>query len=53
MGPPVSIQKTDAVDYAMFLENDAGEIYIVNLIQRGKYFYLNTYDNGVALVIKR
>jgi hypothetical protein len=50
----VSVQKTDAMDYSMFLQNDAGEIYIVNLIQRGQYFYLTTYDYGVpALVIKR
>jgi hypothetical protein len=53
-GRLVSVQKIDNTDYSMFLENDAGEIYIVNLIQRGPYFYLNTYDNaGVALVIRR
>jgi len=53
-GRLVSVQKTDALNYSMFLENDAGEIYIVNLIQRGQYFYLNTYDHaGAALVIKR
>jgi len=53
-GRLISVQKTDAVDYSMFLQNDAGEIYIVNLIQRGQYFYLNTYDyGGTALVIKR
>jgi len=53
-GRLVSIQKLDATDYSLFLENDAGEIYVVNLIQRGRYFYLNTYDNGgTALVIKR
>ena len=53
-GRLISVQKTDAVDYTMFLQNDAGEIYLVNLIQRGKYLYLDTYDNGgTALVIKR
>jgi hypothetical protein len=53
-GRLVSVQKLDATNYAMFLENEAGRIYIVNLIQRGPYFYLNTYDNGgTTLVIER
>jgi len=53
-GRLVSVQKMDATNYSMFLQNDAGEIYIVNLIQRGQYFDLNTYDNGgTALVIRR
>ena len=53
-GRLVSVQKIDATGYSMFLQNDGGEIYIVNLIQRGQYFYLNTYENGgVALVVRR
>ena len=53
-GRLVSVQKMDATNYSMFLQSDAGEIYIVNLIQRGQYFDLNTYDNGgTALVIRR
>jgi|SRR6266850_7009385 len=53
-GRLVSVQKTESAGYSMFLENDDGEIYVVNLLQRGQYLYLNTYDNGgVALVIRR
>ena|SRR5688572_30460074 len=53
-GRLVSVQPMDGAGYAMFLQNDGGEIYVVNLIQRGQYLYLNTYDaGGTALVINR
>jgi len=53
-GRLVSVQKTDALRYLLFLEAENGEIFLVRLIQRGEYLYLDTYDKGgVALVIKR
>jgi hypothetical protein len=53
-GRLVNVQKIDDTNYSLFLTNDGGEIYIVNLIQRGQYFHLNTYANGgAALVIRR
>ena len=53
-GRLISVQKLDGNGYVLFLQNDAGEIYLVRLVQRGDYLYLDSYDQGgVALVIKR
>lgn len=53
-GRLVSVQKIDAMRYLLFLQAENGEIYLVRLIQRGEYLYLDTYDQGgIALVIKR
>jgi hypothetical protein len=53
-GRLVAVEKTDSLDYVLFLEGESGEIYVVRLIQNGDYLYLDTRDNGgVALVVKR
>src|SRR5262245_39944867 len=53
-GRLVSVQKTDNSGYTLFLQNDRDEIYLVRLLQRGQYLFLDTYDQGgVALVIRR
>ena len=53
-GRLVSVQRIDGNAYVLFLQNDAGESYLVRLVQRGDYLYLDSYDQGgVALVIKR
>jgi hypothetical protein len=53
-GRLIAVEETDAMGYSLFLQNDRGEIYIVRLIQRGRYLYLDAYDQGgVALVIRR
>jgi hypothetical protein len=53
-GKLVSVQRLEGNGYLLFLQNDAGEIYLVRLIQRGDYLYLDSYDQGgVTLVIKR
>jgi hypothetical protein len=53
-GRLTAVEETDPMGYSLFLQNDSGEIYIVRLIQRGQYLYLDTYDQGgVALVIRR
>src|SRR5215475_7709050 len=52
-GRLVDVQRLDGNAYMMFLQNDAGEIYLVRLINQANYLYLDTYDQGgVALVIK-
>jgi hypothetical protein len=53
-GRLISVQRSDPDAYTLFLENNGGEIFLVRLIQRGNYLYLDTYDQGgVALVIGR
>lgn len=53
-GRLVSVQRTSDRHYVLFLESGSGEIYLVRLVQRGEYLYLDTYDQGgVALVIQR
>lgn len=53
-GRLVSVQRTSDRHYALFLESEGGDIYVVRLLQRGEYLYLDTYDQGgVALVIRR
>ncbi len=53
-GRLVSVQKTDALSYALFLQDEDGRIFVVRLAQRGGYLYLDTSDQGgVATVIKR
>lgn len=53
-GSLVTVQKTEDANYVLFLQSENGEIYLVRLIQRGEYLYLDTYDRGgVALVIRR
>ncbi|MCW5977250.1 MAG: hypothetical protein KIT09_04195 [Bryobacteraceae bacterium] len=53
-GSLVSVQRIEGDRLMMFLQNEKGEIYLVRLVQRGQYFYLDTYDHGgVALVIRR
>jgi hypothetical protein len=53
-GRLITVQRIDGDRIVMFLENGKGEIYLVRLLQRGQYLYLDTYDHGgVALVIRR
>jgi len=53
-GRLVGVEKTAANHYTLFLQADSGEIYLVGLIQSGKYLFLDTYDDGgTALVIRR
>ncbi len=53
-GRLVSIEKIDAVTYALFLQDEDGNIFVVRLTQRGGYLYLDTSDRGgVVTVIKR
>src|SRR5713226_2206181 len=51
-GRLVSVQRLDEMNVELFLQAENGDIFLVRLVQRGGYLYLDTSDKGgVALVI--
>ena len=53
-GRLVSVQPMPTGNVWLFLQNDDGAIYVVLLVQRGNYLYLDTTDRGgTVLVVPR
>ena len=53
-GRLVAVEEIGNSHYVLFLEAENGDIFVVRLIQRGDYLYLDTHDQGgVTLVIQR
>jgi hypothetical protein len=52
-GRLVGLQPLSGQRVALFFENDAGEIYVVRLAERGAYLYLDTSDQGGVVTVLR
>ncbi len=53
-GHLVGVQKLDDLYTELYLQAENGDVYLVRLLHRGGYLYLDTSDKGgVVLVIKR
>jgi len=52
-GRLVAVEKIGESNYLLFLQADNGDIFLVRLVQRAGYLYLDTYDQGGVVTVLR